>query len=293
MPLNLSKLQNVKATSDGWVARCPVCHAGGGDSTGNHLRVWKDGRWSCIIAPGDKQHNKSIWGLVGDGADSDLNWINETSNEQPIEIDVEWEMSALDRLVKDYSYWENRGISQATIEPFNGGMATVGKMANRWVIPIFNNNDKIIGFTGRRLDKKPEMKWKHVGKVGKWVWGGLSEIEESKRIILVESPADLLSLREKGQSDCLCLFGVNLSQSLLAHIIAANPEKIIISTNNDLNHDVGQKAAGKIKTILDKFFDSSRIEIRLPQLESCKDWNDVLLVNPDHIKETFQDTREL
>lgn len=293
MPLNLSKLQNVKVVSDGWIARCPVCHAGGGDSTGNHLRIWKDSRWSCIVSPGDKAHNKGIWALAGDGAESDINWINNEPQPEQLEMDVEWDLSALDRLVKDYSYWEGRGISAKTVEPFMGGIATVGKMANRWVLPIINNNNKIIGFTGRRLDKKPEIKWKHIGKVGKWVWGGIEEVADSKVAILVESPADLLSLREAGYPNSICLFGINLSQGVLGHLIASNPDHIIISTNQDMKHDVGQRAAEKIKATLDKFFNPDKVEIKLPNCKGCKDWNEVLNVSPEHIKEIFGKEKEL
>lgn len=291
MGLDLSKLQNVKPTPNGWQAACPVCRANGSDSTGNHLGILKDGRWSCIIAPNDKLHNKSIWALAGDGSDGGLVISNETDESQ-IEIEAEWEMSALDRLVKDYSYWETRGISENTVKPFLGGVASNGKMDKRWVFPIINDNNKIIGFTGRSLNPRISPKWKHLGKTSKWVWGGKDDVQSCGRAILVESIADSLSLRESGINESMCLFGVNLSQSLLAYLISVNPQQIIISTNNDLKHDVGQRAAVKIKNILDKFFDPAKIEIRLPQHQHCKDWNEMLMIDPEVIKKTFDNSRE-
>ena len=127
MGLDLSKLQNVKPTPNGWQAACPVCRANGSDSTGNHLGILKDGRWSCIVAPNDKLHNRNIWALAGDGSD-DVSITHPHDLDSQIEIDTEWEMSALDRLVKDYSYWEGRGISENTVKPFLGGVANNGKM---------------------------------------------------------------------------------------------------------------------------------------------------------------------
>lgn len=287
MGLDLSKLQNVKPTSSGWQAACPVCRANGSDSTGNHLGILKDGRWSCIIAPNDKLHNRSIWSLAGDGSDGTLSYSDYTVTDPQIEIDTEWEMSALDRLVKDYSYWESRGISEDTVKPFLGGVANNGKMDKRWVFPIINDNNKIIGFTGRTLNSRIMPKWKHLGKTSKWIWGGKDDVESSGRAILVESIADALSLRQCGIQEVMCLFGVNLSQSLLGYLISANPQQIIISTNNDSNHEVGQRAAIKIKNTLDKFFDPSKIEIKLPEYQPYKDWNEILTADPDNIRQTF------
>ena len=64
-----------------------------------------------------------------------------------------FDKSLLIKLLRDNSYWNNRGISDSTLEPFQGGVATGGKMFNRYVFPIFNNKDDIIGFSGRDVSK--------------------------------------------------------------------------------------------------------------------------------------------
>jgi hypothetical protein len=297
MPLELAKLQNVKTDADGWTCACPACRSiNGGDASGNHLKIWKStGRWSCIIAPSDKAHNQAIWALAGDGAsNSDLSWITAEPELPPVEIDRTWPVTALNRLVKDHSYWAGRGVDEETVSFFQGGIAVDGQMANRYVIPIFNSDkSSIIGFTGRAMKKEMTVPWKHIGKTSKWVWGGLDEVEAEDRAILVESPGDLLSLRQAGFKEAICLFGINLSQCVLAHLIAANPATIIISTNNDIKHSVGQNAAEKIKNILDKFYSPERIVVKLPKVDGCKDWNDVLRVRPEHIKETFGGATEI
>jgi hypothetical protein len=280
MPLDRSKLHKVVITSDGFQAQCPECARNGHDSTGNHLRVWGTGKWSCVLYPSDESHNRAIWELAGDESSEPA---FDAVQLPTLELDRVWDVSLLDGLVKDYSYWEGRGISRETIEPFRGGVATKGQLDGRWVIPIFNyqNDEQIIGFTGRAL--KPGMlpKYKHLGKVSRWVWGGLEDIQSSRRAILVESPADVLFLREHGVYDVICLFGVNLSQNVLGFLIAADPEQIIVSTNNDSKHRVGQMAAEKIKKSLDLFFSPETIEIILPP---AKDWADSL---PERIRDTF------
>jgi len=68
MPLDLARLQKVKPTSDGGAtARCPACAAqADGDSHGQHLRVFPDGAFACAAHPGDRDHRRLIWQLVGD-----------------------------------------------------------------------------------------------------------------------------------------------------------------------------------------------------------------------------------
>jgi hypothetical protein len=66
--IDTSKLKNVVAKPDGSiVAQCPACAAAGGDATGNHLKVYADGKFGCVTNPKDKDHNKEILKLVGGG----------------------------------------------------------------------------------------------------------------------------------------------------------------------------------------------------------------------------------
>jgi hypothetical protein len=66
MALDVAKLKNVKRRTDGKIiAQCPACAAEGNDSKGEHLAVFPDGRFSCVIHPQDKAHNKIIFNLVG------------------------------------------------------------------------------------------------------------------------------------------------------------------------------------------------------------------------------------
>lgn len=70
MPLNLSRLENIQVRGDKRTARCPACAESGHDSTGEHLVIYADGRFGCVVAPGDVEHRRVIWKLAGGETDS-------------------------------------------------------------------------------------------------------------------------------------------------------------------------------------------------------------------------------
>lgn len=66
MSLDVSRLEEVKELRGGGVqARCPACAEGGHDRTGNHLRIWPDGRFGCCANAADREHRKRIYALAG------------------------------------------------------------------------------------------------------------------------------------------------------------------------------------------------------------------------------------
>jgi hypothetical protein len=65
MSLDLSKLKNVHRDGEKTIAECPACAAEGHDSTGDHLVIWPDGRFGCVVHKGDGEHRKEIFRLAG------------------------------------------------------------------------------------------------------------------------------------------------------------------------------------------------------------------------------------
>ena len=66
MSLDAAKLEKVREVAGGIVqARCPACAEGGHDRTGEHLRIYPDGRFGCCVHPKDGEHRKRIWALAG------------------------------------------------------------------------------------------------------------------------------------------------------------------------------------------------------------------------------------
>ena len=173
-------------------------------------------------------------------------------------------------LKPDHSYWLNRGISKEVLEEFRGGVCDKEMMKNRYVIPVFNKNNDLVGLVGRTLvDSKIKYKIKGNKNSFRHAFNlSLQDIKQKKEIILVESQGCVLSLFQAGIRNCLCLFGISLSNEQLSSLIALDLSRIIIATNNDMGP--GVIAAAKLEKRLRKFFDKRQVEIRLPD---CKDFN--------------------
>ncbi len=264
MSLDRSKLIGAKRLSGKTTAQCPICASAGQDSSKEHLVIFDTGKFGCVVDQ-SPEHSRAIWQAVGAGATGDVTF--EPPDPQ-IEIERTWPADILTKLIQDTTYWNKRGISDETLAPFKGGVATTGQLASRYVFPIFNDSSQIIGFNGRRIDGQIEKKWKLIGPSSHFVWGGLEDIGE--RVVLTESIGDSLFLRQHGVPETLCLFGLNMSQAVLGHLISCNPKRIIVSTNSDAT-GAGQRAAIKIKTTLSKFFNEETIVVVHPV---AKDWGE-------------------
>ena len=65
--IDKNRLQNVVEKSDGsFTGKCPACASTGGDEKGEHLIVYPDGRFGCVVHPHDKNHRSAIAVLAGD-----------------------------------------------------------------------------------------------------------------------------------------------------------------------------------------------------------------------------------
>jgi len=69
MSLDISKLQSVRTRGRKTTARCPACAEVGHDQTRDHLFIQPDGRFGCVVYPGDspdaRAHRKRIFALCG------------------------------------------------------------------------------------------------------------------------------------------------------------------------------------------------------------------------------------
>ncbi len=208
---------------------------------------------------------------------------------QAINIPRVYSDECLTRLTRDYSYFESRGISKETQMVFEAGFCTRESFAGRMVFPIRDFHNKIIGFTGRWT--KPITngypKWLIKGPKRFFVYNhrvATPAIKEKNQIILVESIGDVLSLYECGIHNAICLFGLNISSGVIKYLISLNCE-IIIATNKDGddkgNH--GENGAKLIQSKLLKYFNPSKIKIKLP---TSNDFNEMLCEESGRLKIT-------
>lgn len=202
---------------------------------------------------------------------SNTNWVDE------LKLPKKFDKSILNSLIKDHSYWENRKISREVCESLGGGVVNevvMPKFKDRYLIPIFDARNNLIGFTGRYIGNSKSKwisKYKHESPKSTFVWPRDPAAIQDKTVILTESPACCMSFLTLGLNNSLCLFGVSCSQVIINYLISNSVSNILIATNFEPdNNSVGDKAATKIKAKLDNFFDD--VEIRLPKHKDINNW---------------------
>ena len=75
MPLLLEKLKQVRRQGSKSIAQCPACAETGHDTEGNHLVIYAQGHFACVVNPGPngKAHRGRIFQLAGDNTPRDIN----------------------------------------------------------------------------------------------------------------------------------------------------------------------------------------------------------------------------
>lgn len=204
---------------------------------------------------------------------------------EPLDVVKVYEKDCLLRLLPNYTYWLNRGISEETLKTYRGGIANSGKLYQRYVFPVYDRGESIVGFGGRdTTGKRTDKKWKLIGRQHNFTYPcHLAEgaIREKGFVVLVEGIGCSLSLHEANIKNNLVTFGLNLSGGLLTYLMSFDNLKVVIALNNE-ESERGLNAAQKMKIKLTKFINEDNIIIHLPK---SKDFNDMLIIEG---KESFK-----
>ena len=188
-----------------------------------------------------------------------------------------FDLELLSNLENNNSYWNKRNINNETLSQFKGGVGKAGKMKSRYVFPIFDIKNNIIGFSGRDITNLSKIKWKHLGEKNDFVYPlflNSQAIETQKEVILVESIGDMLSLYQAGIKNVLVTFGTSLSLGILNYLLKIDIKKIYISLNNDSNkNNAGNIGAEKTYSRLKRYFDDKQLKISLPTKKDFGEMN--------------------
>ena len=67
MGLDILKLENVEHQDSKTIARCPACAEEGMDNNGNHLVIYPNDSFACVVNQGEEghKHRQRIFELVG------------------------------------------------------------------------------------------------------------------------------------------------------------------------------------------------------------------------------------
>lgn len=201
-----------------------------------------------------------------------------------LQIEETYDLKILERLLPHYKFYNDKGISTEILKSLKGGLASTGQLNQRFVFPIFNENDLIHGFSGRDMSKQKNTnrpKWKHIGRKTNWIYpihtdkNTIKHIEEKQSVIIVESIGDLLNLKENGYHNVLVSFGLDISSKLSTFLVSLPIKNIILSLNNDFSssENRGMNACFKNFLKLTTFFSPESIKICLPTKSDFGDMN--------------------
>jgi 5S rRNA maturation endonuclease (ribonuclease M5) len=213
-------------------------------------------------------------------------WLKDKNYQQIVVKDIKpqikekktFDKDLLLKLNKNHEYWIKRGVNAETISLFHGGIASAGKMKDRYVFPIFDSKNEIVGFSGRDITNKSKIKWKHLGDKSSWCYPSflnVDEIKKQKEVIIIESIGDCLSLHQAGIKNTIVTFGLEVSVSILNFLLKLDPEKIYISFNNDnQKNNAGNNASEKAFNKLLRYFDKKQLQIKLPSKKDFGEMNE-------------------
>lgn len=262
-----------------------------GDANNNKAFVWSTdkGSWACFTHQCNNVTRGDIIGFVQAFKECSfynaINILFDIKSNTPIinikkcrqihkKSTVLLDKNKLKILMPD-RYFIYRGIDSAILKRHSVGywQKTGTFMDKRAIVPIFDSNNNLVGFSGRTIlpDEEYEAlnysKWIHAldfvsfkteifDKSNHLYALNLNKdyIKEAKLVYIVEGPMDLWRLEMAGIKNVVATLGINLSPAQLNLLVGLNIEKIVICYDNDKNK-AGFNAAVKIKNQLEGLID--------------------------------------
>ena len=315
--IDVNLLEKVKYTQRCITARCPACAEIGADKTGNHLSIFPDGKYSCILHTGSLKgtHSKRIYEIVGTkrkrGCISTIRIIKHKPIKnilQPVFHNLRHLTIAEMTSITEHRGWcTNAGIQLLAMrglvfyceesDELKNGPCENGRHPS-WVI----KDSSGLSAQARRLDCKKwflhgkEVKAKTLaGSVGSYPIGS-SAIGNRSTIVLCEGGPDFLAtltvafIEEANYNDIapLCMTGAgNVIKDEYLHYLAG--KKVIIPAHIDEKNQGIIAANNWYRKIKEVALDVKRIRLNNilgKQGEQIKDLSDYAgLLDPDQDSE--------
>lgn len=150
-----------------------------------------------------------------------------------------------------------RNFSPEAIEHYGLQVATDGELVDRIVMPLEDQDNRLVGYSGRRIKADMVAKWMHKPnglQLGKIVPGiGLNNvwIREKAEIIIVEGIFDCIRTWDYGYKHVATTMAANITDEQV-RLIQMNAFTVILGYDNDLaGRNATRKAIEKMQHSLD------------------------------------------
>ena len=162
-------------------------------------------------------------------------------------------------------YLASRGIHEGEIKRFKIGYCNNGYFSDRVIFPVFDINGKVKNLTSRLVlkDKTAKSHLHLTGVKQDWFFNEPILKDNIKKLTLVESPIDCITLTRHGFNALACMGANNVNKGKIAKLDKV--ETIYICFDNDLNES-GIKAANRIGQLIYNVLDKSAKLVSIPFL---------------------------
>lgn len=160
-----------------------------------------------------------------------------------------------------HAYMLDRGFTPEIIRFFDIRYAESGEMAGRVVVPVRDEEGRLVGLSGRLVTNDPKKaekmgKWKHMfdfasGNVLFGLDKAKPHIVTNKSMVLTEGPFDVMRAVQYGLRNVCATFGVNILPEQV-DLVIQNTSEVYLAYDGDKR---GREGAERVYDKLSKFAD--------------------------------------
>lgn len=265
---------------------CPIHD---GDNPTGFSYYGKERIWSCFTHHCQKTYGNDLVGLIRGVKKCNFNdaikyaeQFLENSTKEEDELDHQIFLSKNQiRLAPNFQYdlskhklytqpLLEKGFVLQTIQSFNpvNGEDIDPSLSGRYALPIIDCNNKVLGFTARRINDSLNIKWMHfpkgIEKENILYGANLAQeyIKETKKVFLVEGPHDVMKMHQNGRKNTVGLLGTSISVNQIKLILKMGAKEVYIFMDPD---PAGIKSSGMIFDKVNPYFKTTNLTILAPK----------------------------
>lgn len=284
-------------------ACCPVpYHPGDGDNPRAFTWTCEQGIWRCYSHGCHEDTSTDVVGLIMamkemafpqalryidklkngelEDAPEDNKYLRKQGLKQNLSVDPEKL-----KILQPDRYFRGRGISEEILRKHKVGywQKTGTFMDRRAIVPIFDVNDNIMGFTGRLLLTDEEIaqtdhaKWVHgkdfvARKAGTFNKGAVlynlnhckDIVHKTRKVYIVEGPIDVWKLQMAGVYNVVATLGLGMSFEQQELLVSLGVETVYLCYDNDVKDDGENAGLGGAERVKRQIENTFNVEIKLP-----------------------------